>query len=253
MLFLKLLPVLQVIYRFGFVSGHHQLIQLPARAVIALFFVISCWKLFIPTTRNHYREALVAVAGIVGLATWSMPCTLALLVASLLALLMYCTVLMHGNPDDGVGHRCGAEGFKGGLCENTLEALRELVAKDKRGEIPSDVFPYIEFDVYEVKDGELVVFHDMFLTNAFPIDGANAAAAKELLAEGIEIKRCKVTDLTSKQLERLCIAGRKGLKVPTLKAFLEYVLLSLCLHLQHSCFTCIIDILMNKGPDHMYM
>ncbi|PSC70906.1 glycerophosphodiester phosphodiesterase [Micractinium conductrix] len=124
-------------------------------------------------------------------------------------------------PDDDTGHRGGAEGYDGPHCENTVEAALALLEREAR-EGPLPRFPYLEFDVQETADGELVVFHDSLLTRAFPAGSANAAAIEQLEAgTGAPFSLLTVQDLTAAQLQSLALGGRAGVHVPTLQQFLD--------------------------------
>ena len=105
--------------------------------------------------------------------------------------------------------------------ENTLEALRDLIRRDKEG--PLNDLHYIEFDVHvrsltcicgankragkatymqppsacncvqETKDGELVVLHDLRSVLAASADAErNATAVKDLLDSGLDLQHTKV-------------------------------------------------------------
>lgn len=124
---------------------------------------------------------------------------------------------------DETGHRCGAEGYGGRQCENTVEALEALLQREA-SEGPLPHFPYIEFDVQETKDGELVVFHDSLLSRAFPAGSGsvNAAPTARLVQQtGIPFQLLTVQDLTLAQLQTLHLGGRSGLRVPTLQQILD--------------------------------
>jgi len=127
--------------------------------------------------------------------------------------------LVYFHPEDGMGHRVGYEGFSGPHCENTIEALKDVAAKDARGDFSSRHFPFIEFDVQETKDSTLVVFHDRGLSRAFPVIGPNVEAFK---VAGVDPEAAAtVQELTATQLTSLHLGGREGVHVPSLKEFLE--------------------------------
>jgi len=163
--------------------------------------------------------------------------------------------LVHTHPDDGIGHRVGFEGYTGTQMENTTHAVRALAAADAAGEyfrdgIPAVHFPFIEFDVRETKDGELVLFHDLGLKMAFPLDeelveeennygngggggggggdqgsknivNINHKPLRDLAEQGIDWHTASIEDLTLEQLRTLHLGGREGHHLPTLKEFLE--------------------------------
>ncbi len=94
-----------------------------------------------------------------------------------------------------IGHRAGAEGYDGQHCENTIQSLEALAALDhssKGGELLRDALHYVEIDVQETADGELVVMHDMHLRRAFPHRGPNVAAFEQLRAQGVDADRATV-------------------------------------------------------------
>ncbi|KAK9826407.1 hypothetical protein WJX81_000835 [Elliptochloris bilobata] len=118
-----------------------------------------------------------------------------------------------------VGHRAGAHGFAGRHCENTLEALADLVERDRAGLAPG--LAYVEFDVHETADGELVVLHDLPSLLAASLGApANAAAAEALHAAGIDARTACAHDLSLAQLQAVKVGGREGVCVPTLEQLL---------------------------------
>jgi glycerophosphoryl diester phosphodiesterase len=123
--------------------------------------------------------------------------------------------------DDSTGHRGGAEGFKGEHCENTVEAVTALLQREQeQGPLPC--FPYLEFDVQETADGELVVYHDNLLTRGIPAGGINAAPIAQLEQDtGTPFGLLTVADCRLVQLQALRLGGRPGVCIPTLKQFLE--------------------------------
>lgn len=143
--------------------------------------------------------------------------TLVLLILSIVLILAWRINLQAG---DGIGHRAGWEGFEGEYCENTIEGMRALVALDN-GEGVTEHFPFLEFDVQETQDGQLVVFHDACLTRAFPATKENTATIHSLANEGVDWQNATVQDLSLSQLQSLHLGGREGLRVPLFKEFLR--------------------------------
>jgi len=80
---------------------------------------------------------------------------------------------------------------------------------------------FLEFDVQETRDGEVVVFHDFKLSRAFPCKGVNIGPWKSLQAQGIDPGTATVQDLTLSQLQSLHLGCHSGVQVPTLSAFLS--------------------------------
>ncbi|GAB4820990.1 hypothetical protein N2152v2_008036 [Parachlorella kessleri] len=99
--------------------------------------------------------------------------------------------------------------------------MQDLVRKDKQEELSSRDFPYLEFDIQETQDGQLVVFHDGSLVRAFPRGGVNEVPVQQLSQAGIDFELASIQDLTASQLQTLHIAGRQGLRVPLLRDFLR--------------------------------
>ncbi len=138
-----------------------------------------------------------------------------------------------------MGHRVGFGGYTGAHIENTISAVQALAAADAAGKYTNSHFPFIEFDVRETKDGELVLIHDQGLRLAFPMgDGdfddelrnsgssktalnINAEPFKVLAEQGIDRRKAFIEDLTLEQLQTLHLGGREGHHVPTLQSFLE--------------------------------
>jgi hypothetical protein len=131
------------------------------------------------------------------------------------------TALIHTH-SDGVGHRVGAHGYTAAAPENSIEALRILAVADGLRAFDAEHFPYIEFDVQETADGELVLFHDPLVAAAFPDGGPNVEAWAALREAGLKRITATVQDLTAAQLgTQLHLGGCTGAHVPTLRQFLE--------------------------------
>lgn len=79
----------------------------------------------------------------------------------------------------------------------------------------------------ETLDGHLVVFHDFKLARAYHHGGGgsssscNAQAAAALLSDGVDVLHACVQEVTLAQLQSLHLGGRKGVKAPSLKEFLQ--------------------------------
>eukprot|EP00775_Hariotina_reticulata_P012603 gene12603-12734_t len=98
--------------------------------------------------------------------------------------------------------------------------MQALVLEDNGPAGPVEDLHYIEVDVQETRDGELVVFHDAGLSRAFPYTGPNVAAFQKLQLEGHKRDTALVKELTTSELRSLHVAGRPGLHAPTLADFL---------------------------------
>lgn len=239
---------------------------------LAYSFVHHIYTIAITPSRNKYIRtfcltAVVIIFNLRAYKLWLHPVLLisipalalasAALGISLALFLFFCIpylamlYLVHTHPDDGIGHRVGFEGYTGTQIENTIPAVRALAAADAAGEytsdrIPAVHFPFIEFDVRETKDGELVLFHDIGLKLAFALDdeleeeenfrsgggggddkgsdtiiNVNSKPLRDLAEQGIDWHTASVEDLTLEQLLTLHLGGREGQHVPTLKEFLE--------------------------------
>ncbi|BDA49903.1 hypothetical protein COCOBI_15-0310 [Coccomyxa sp. Obi] len=126
------------------------------------------------------------------------------------------------HPEENLGHRAGAPGFTGTFCENTLPALEDLIRRDNAGELPPGGLVYVEFDVHETADGELVVLHDLqSVLRASEAHEINAEAAAQLRTAVPDLDRAHVKDVDFEQLQLLHVGGREGLRVPRLADFLE--------------------------------
>lgn len=207
------------LYRVAFCSG---LRLLPLQSLVILLFTTRCWGMVFPSHSNASLQPriLVLSAGLLllGVLGIIIEAIIGFISIGMLAITLF--LLRVG--EDGVGHRLGAEGFEHEYVENTLEALRELIRKDNEEHLYDKVsFPFIEFDVYECRCGELVIFHDITLERLFPNNDVNAKAIKKLHDQGIELETCRIRDITYEQLSTLCLGGRKGLKVPTFTELLQ--------------------------------
>lgn len=123
-----------------------------------------------------------------------------------------------------LGHRAGGgkKEYYSHLPENSLVALESSLNELQFDES----FLYLEFDIQETKDGEIVVFHDKTIRRM--IDKKQNKAALEDIAQENDfsfIKRkfnyIKIKELTFEQLQRLHLTDHPDQKVPTLREFLD--------------------------------
>ncbi|KAL4420264.1 hypothetical protein ABPG77_003443 [Micractinium sp. CCAP 211/92] len=210
-------PLVGVAYRHLLLSSRRGP-RLLGLAILALVFIARTARQW--ATAGQLRLVAALLVAACEAALFTRPLLLLMMaVAGATALIMAVAIL----PDDETGHRAGAEGFGGKLCENTVEAAVALLRREA-AEGPLPHFPYLEFDVQETADGELAVFHDALLTRAFPTPSGshNAAAAAQLEeATGVPFHLLTLRDLTFAQLQSLELGGQPGLKVPSLQQFLE--------------------------------
>jgi len=108
---------------------------------------------------------------------------------------------------ENLGHRLGGDVYK---YENTLvcykKALKTLQQKKK--------FKYVEFDIRETKDHEIVLFHDSKIERVIPKNRHNMKVLKRVLKKK-KFKQIKVKDLTLNEVRELLIA--KDVQIPTLE------------------------------------
>jgi glycerophosphoryl diester phosphodiesterase len=123
-----------------------------------------------------------------------------------------------------LGHRAG--GGKGEyyshLPENSLSALEASLL-----ELQYDKdFVYLEFDIQETKDGEVVIFHDKYIRRMIS-KKQNKEELDQIYSEigASFIKRkfnlIKIKDLTYEQLMRLHLTDHPSQRVPTLDEYIE--------------------------------
>jgi glycerophosphoryl diester phosphodiesterase len=144
-----------------------------------------------------------------------------------------------------LGHR--AAGGKSGsfpmLPENSLRALKAVTVggqnapgrKERVALQFEEAFDYLEFDVQETADGELVVFHDSKLKRLIPNNGDNRKTYTDIAREleqdtqalailspaGYEWKDLKIRQLTLAQLKRFHLGMDIQDRIPTLQEFLQ--------------------------------
>ncbi|KAL3160378.1 hypothetical protein ABBQ32_010705 [Trebouxia sp. C0010 RCD-2024] len=222
------------------VSAPYRVIRVAAMTLISLLLLARSWRLFV---RSSPDVAMVLAA--MSIASWQFGTfrTIALLT---LALLLTLAKQLASTPDVNSGHRAGGKGYEGEHIENTLEALRALIKTDN--ETPNGLkrLAYVEFDVHETGDGELMVLHDLHSVLAasqqFEINKdilaelARAGLQPEAPATSILAKLVQkagaagrglygdtagLQSLTAPQLKRVHISGRQGVHVPTLEEFLR--------------------------------
>jgi glycerophosphoryl diester phosphodiesterase len=133
-----------------------------------------------------------------------------------------------------IGHRVGAghRGYYKALPENSIVALKAaLIGFDHYAPLQdrSD-FIYVEFDLQETADGEIVLFHDKGFKRMLPNNSINRDAIELILSEPATIKRMKgknnyknlqIKHLTLKQIQTLILAQTTTERVPTLQYFLQ--------------------------------
>jgi len=135
-----------------------------------------------------------------------------------------------------IGHRvaAGRGEFHSHLPENSISALKEALTGTSYKGRPLQFHPdfvYMEFDVQETADGELVLFHDGNLTRMLPQNEKNKGAISKIVEEiskssGAESKtpsydKLKIHDLTINQLKSLVMANSEDERIPTLEEFLQ--------------------------------
>eukprot|EP00878_Enallax_costatus_P036022 GHUV01040296.1.p2 GENE.GHUV01040296.1~~GHUV01040296.1.p2 ORF type:complete len:214 (+),score=42.02 GHUV01040296.1:1024-1665(+) len=103
--------------------------------------------------------------------------------------------------------------------------MTALVEEDNGPDGPAKDLHYIEIDIQETADGELIVLHDRQLARTYPDTGPNVEAYRQLYQQGMAFPgtAAHVRDLTLAQLRSLHIAGRPGLHAPTLAEFIAAV------------------------------
>jgi hypothetical protein len=203
---------LRRIYAAGVNPANPKAVRTASMTAVAVYAHLRCWRLLAQPALFATAAAWAAMGAVQGTA------------AEVGAALACLAALVAGHPSDGVGHRVGAHGFSGSLCENTVAALAALAARDAAGEFAAGAeFPFVELDVQESADGGVVVFHDATLAAAFAAfaGGANAAPLRALAAAGVDVRDAAVRELTVAQLQSLHLGGRPGLHVPTLREFMQ--------------------------------
>jgi len=123
-----------------------------------------------------------------------------------------------------LGHRAGGgkKEYYSHLPENSLIALENSLHELQFEED----FLYLEFDIQETKDGEVVVFHDKTIRRM--INKKQNKEALDIIAEENDIPYLKrklnlirIHDLTYEQLQTLHLTDHPDQKIPTLEEFLE--------------------------------
>jgi hypothetical protein len=229
-------------YTIAITPSRNKYIRTLALTPVVILFSLRAYKLWL---RPVFLISITSALAITS-AGFGLPLALFLFLCIPYLAMIY---VVHTHPDDGIGHRVGFEGYTGTHIENTTHAVRALAAADSAGEytrdrIPDVHFPFIEFDVRETKDGELVLFHDFELKRAFPLDeeleeennyrngrdddrknifNINNKPWRDLAEQGIDWHTASIEDLTLDQLRTLHLGGREGQHPPTLEEFLAYV------------------------------
>jgi len=194
-----------------------QAVKVAGMAVISLALIGRSALLFI---RFDVKTAVsIVLYGVLSWLCGAGKVALCTLTAALVGL----AVLLHDMPTDNAGHRAGGHGFGSALQENTVEALQALLARSSPGPLPE--LAYVEFDIHETRDGELLVFHDDTLARALPAGpGINTAPEASLLAQGLDARRAPLSALTAAQVLSFHLGGRVGCHVPTLEQYLRVCL-----------------------------
>lgn len=194
-----------------------QAIKVLGMSLIGFLLVGRCLRLFMRWDGRTLAGALL----LMGLVAWFGIGRAALL--TLAILLTVFAALLHDMPTDNAGHRGGGHGYGGHLQENTIEALRALAACDAASLMHT--FAYLELDIHETADGELVVFHDATLKRALPEGHSiNAAPTAALVQQGLDARVSPVSALTAAQVQSFHLGGQEGCHVPTLQKWLRVCL-----------------------------
>ncbi|KAK9805574.1 hypothetical protein WJX72_006054 [[Myrmecia] bisecta] len=188
-----------------------QAVRLAGMVLISIILVTRSYRLFL---RWDARTVLL-LASLCPLLPW-MALPLAIFGLAFLAW------QLRQQPEINAGHRSGAGGFKGPHCENTLEALADLIERDNGAEGPLAHLHYVEFDIHETADNKLVVLHDLgSVWHASKDAQINAAVGNDLQKQGVNIAKATAKDVTAAQLQTIHVGGRKGVRVPTLSQYLR--------------------------------
>ena len=168
------------------------------------------------------------------------------IITVLITLLLLSSSSWAGN----IGHRASG-GERDGhpeLPENSLIALQTaLEGKDGNEAIQfRDNFVYLEYDIRESYDGELVVFHDKTIRRMVSNQGANKIAISEILTSeefkqrkktkscipilsicfkrNVTYENLRIEDLTLAEIKRLRLKGEYDQEIPTYQEFLDAAL-----------------------------
>lgn len=186
-------------------------------SLISFLLVARCIRLFIRWDMKTVAGAalLVGLVARFGIGKAGLVCLIA--AATVFAM------LLHDMPTDNAGHRGGGHRYGGPLQENTVEALRAIAASDTATPLPT--FAYLEFDIHETADGELVVFHDATLNRALPAGNTiNTQLEGSFARQGLDIRLAPISALTAAQVQAVHLGARDGCHVPTLQEWLRICL-----------------------------
>ncbi|KAF8067208.1 hypothetical protein HT031_002255 [Scenedesmus sp. PABB004] len=155
--------------------------------LVRLFWMTVMFKLMVLRSLPLFWRELLLLAGASAAACAALGARPLLLAAGAwCALLVWCWRQAAARVEYIRGHRAGAHGYDdGGHCENTVEGMLALIAEDNGPSGPVVDLHYVEVDIQETADGELVVLHDFALGRAFPPAGPNLAVYDQLRAEGL--------------------------------------------------------------------
>lgn len=197
--------------------------QHPNRHIRVLAMSIMFHLMCLRSLALFKREILAALACLMLTSYWLDCSLLLLLVAAFTAVHVWCWWQAVLRVEHIRGHRAGAHGYTGAYCENTIEAMQALVAEDNGPQGPVKDLHYIEIDIQETADGELIVLHDRQLARTFPETGPNIEAYRQLCQESVRWPGTAANpkDLTIAQLRTLHVGGRQGLHAPTLEEFIR--------------------------------
>lgn len=132
------------------------------------------------------------------------------MLANIRVALLLIIILVFANSEN-LGHRLGGDIYKP---ENTLfsykKALNQLQKKKS--------FSYVEFDIRESIDGEIIVFHDSKIKRIVPQTKYNLEVLKFILKEKKFSTLC-IEDLTAKEISKLKL--EYNTHIPTLEEVLK--------------------------------
>jgi glycerophosphoryl diester phosphodiesterase len=111
-----------------------------------------------------------------------------------------------------IGHRLGGD-VTSRYPENTVESLSELI-KHRRTDYN---FRYIEFDVQEVSDTNLYVFHDRTINRVIPVEKFGNEQVLQPLSE--DSNRIEFSSLSEIEIQQINLSA-DSIKVPTMEQVL---------------------------------
>ncbi|CAA6800359.1 MAG: Unknown protein [uncultured Sulfurovum sp.] len=120
-------------------------------------------------------------------------------------------VLFTNLHSENLGHRLGGDIYG---AENTIHTYKKAIKNLQKKKL----FKYVELDIQETKDSQIILFHDKTIEKLVPKSKHNLKVLKNILKKK-KFHKIEIKDLTLKETSQLIL--EQNSKIPTLKELLD--------------------------------